>query len=625
MTNLPTSAVLLAALTAAAAAAAADPSPPAPAVQAPAAQAPDFSRDVAPVLRDHCLRCHQPGRKKGGLSLATPRDLIDGGHLVPGRPGESGLLEMVVAAPGELRPHMPAEGAPLTADQVAVLRRWIAAGAVWPDGLVLRETSKADRSWWSLRPLSQPQPPSPPGLPAGWDAHPIDRFVAAALAAKGLSPSPPAPRRVLIRRATYDLTGLPPTPEEVEAFVGDPLPDDPAFAKVVDRLLASPHYGERWGRHWLDVVRFGESTGYERNVIIDSAWPFRDYVIRSFNDDKPFDRLVAEHLAGDVLAPGDPDVEIGTAFLVCGPYDNVGNQDAVQATIIRADTLDDMIRATGEAFLGVTIGCARCHDHKFDPIPQTDYYRLSAAFAGVRHGTRIIGPPEQRRRLEEVRARFDKAGADRRALEDAVAARAERSGRAAELKLAPGLPRTERRRRLVEAEATAAEKARLAEIDKARADVAAELAALPKPREWWAGTFRPAPPGGARVPGRGPAEEGRSRPVGEPLAARRRRPGIRTSRRPRAPTPPGAGPVADGSRQSAHPPRAGQPALAVALRHRDRGHAGGLRLDGRPADAPGAAGLAGRPAARRGLAAQAPAPARRLTDVHGKVIEPVLA
>jgi hypothetical protein len=388
---------------------------------------------------------------------------------------------------------MPAEGVPLTPAQVATLRRWVEAGATWPGGLVLKETSKADRSWWSLRPLSRAEPPAPralPGLPAGWDANPVDRFVFAGLAAKGLAPSPPASRRVLIRRVTFDLTGLPPTPEEVDAFLSDPAGDDAAFAKVVDRLLASPHYGERWGRHWLDVVRFGESTGYERNIIIDSAWPFRDYVIHSFNADKPFDRLVAEHLAGDALAPGDPDAEIGTAFLVCGPYDNVGNQDAVQSAIIRADALDDMIRATGETFLGVTIGCARCHDHKFDPIPQADYYRLYAAFAGVYHATRVIAPAEQRMRLEAARARQDKAASDRRALEDVIVSRAEREGKADELKLDAKLPKAERRKRLLEAGAAPEERARLVGLDKAKADAAAEIAAMPKLPEWWAGTFR---------------------------------------------------------------------------------------------------------------------------------------
>jgi Protein of unknown function (DUF1553)/Protein of unknown function (DUF1549) len=248
-----------------------------------------------------------------------------------------------------------------------------------------------EHSWWSLRPLAASEPPSD-GIPDEWSSNPIDRFIYARLAAAGLQPNSPADRRTLIRRVSYGLTGLPPSPEEVEAFVQNPAPD--AYEKLVDRLLASPRYGEHWGRHWLDVVRFGESTGFEVNHVIDNAWPFRDYVIRSLNKDKPFDRLVMEHLAGDALAPGDPDVEVGLTFLVCGPVDIVGNSDAAQAAQIRADTVDEMIRATSEAFLGLTVGCARCHDHKFDPISQRDYYLLYATFAGVYHEDRLVGPAE---------------------------------------------------------------------------------------------------------------------------------------------------------------------------------------------------------------------------------------
>ncbi|MFG0335520.1 MAG: DUF1553 domain-containing protein, partial [Maioricimonas sp. JB049] len=259
-------------------------------------------------------------------------------------------------------------------------------------------------------------------------------FILAGLVEKGLSPSPPASRSALIRRLTYDLTGLPPSPEEVETFLNDDRPG--AYERLVDRLLDSPHYGEQWGRHWLDVVRFGESNGFERNVLINSLWPFRDYVIRSFNEDKPFRQLVLEHLAGDVIGGGDPDVAVGTAFLVCGPYDNVGNQDAAQAAVIRANTIDEMIRATGEAFLGLTIGCARCHDHKFDPILQEDYHSLYATFAGVHHGQRVIATPEQQQERtaklqplqqgqQELTARRDSLQAEINKRADAAAAEEE--------------------------------------------------------------------------------------------------------------------------------------------------------------------------------------------------------
>jgi hypothetical protein len=254
-----------------------------------------------------------------------------------------------------------------------------------------------EETWWSLRPLAASEPPSD-GIPAAWSANPIDRFIYARLAAAGLQPNPPVDRCTLIRRVSYSLTGLPPSPEEVDEFLHDDSPD--AYERLVDRLLASPRYGEHWGRHWLDVVRFGESTGFEVNHVIDNAWPFRDYVIRSLNEDKPFDQMVIEHLAGDAVGPGDPNVEVGLTFLVCGPLDIVGNADAAQAAQIRADTVDEIIRATSEAFLGLTVGCARCHDHKFDPISQRDYYQLYATFAGVYHDDRGVAPADVQRERE---------------------------------------------------------------------------------------------------------------------------------------------------------------------------------------------------------------------------------
>ncbi len=395
----------------------------------------DFRRDVAPIFERHCIRCHQPGIAKGKLSLATFDDLKAGAHVVPGQPDESGLLELVTAPGPDERPEMPKKGEPLSSGEVAVLRRWIAEGAVWPKGHVVQEKARADTSWWSLRPLADVKPPdlsyyssaSPSGgnVPDAWGDNPIDRFVLVKLFEKGLRPSPPADRRTLIRRVTYDLTGLPPTPEEVDAFVADPSPL--AYEQLVDRLLASPHHGERWGRHWLDVVRFGESVGFERNIIIDNAWPFRDHVIRSFNADKPFDQLVLDHLAGDVIGGGDPAVEVGTGFLVCGAYDNVKNLDPVLTAQNRANEIDDMIRATSEAFLGLTIGCARCHNHKFDPILQRDYYSLQATFAGVTHASRVVATAEDRRAygasVKSLEAEQTRLSGERTRLADQVVAR----------------------------------------------------------------------------------------------------------------------------------------------------------------------------------------------------------
>ena len=306
---------------------------------------------------------------------------------------------------------MPKGKPPLGKEQVALIGRWVAEGAVWPKGLILKDNRRADASWWSLQPLSKAEPPLPLGIPDDWARHTIDRFIYDELARHHLKPSPEADRRTLIRRLTFDLIGLPPTPEEIDAFLLDRSPD--AYEKLVDRLLASPRYGERWGRHWLDVIRFGESNGYERNHLHDNAWPFRDYIIRSFNDDKPYDRLVIEHLAGDQLEPGNPDVEVGTGFIVAGSYDDVGNSDPVAAAQIHANMLDDAVAATSTAFLGLTINCARCHDHKFDPIPQADYYRLQCAFAGMNQGTRPLATAEQRKKFAADRKRFDEGQKNR--------------------------------------------------------------------------------------------------------------------------------------------------------------------------------------------------------------------
>ena len=230
----------------------------------------------------------------------------------------------------------------------------------------------------------------------------MDRFVFAELARKGLRPSPEADRRTLLRRVYFDLIGLPPTPEETQAFQNDASPE--SYEKAVERLLASPHYGERWARHWLDVVRFAETTGFEVNTPRPNAWRYRDYVVRAFNEDKPYDRFILEQLAGDVVG-----ADAATGFLVAGPDDKVKSPDPVLTANQRADELHDMVGTTGSAFLGLTVGCARCHDHKFDPIPQTDYYALKAVFAGVEHGERKMARPEaaaEEKELAERRLRL---------------------------------------------------------------------------------------------------------------------------------------------------------------------------------------------------------------------------
>ncbi len=386
-----------------------------------------FRENVEPILVGRCLECHG-SEQKGGLDLRTKATALKGGEsgaaIEPKQPEESLLYDYV------LNEEMPPKQ-PLSKKEIAILKQWIEQGAHFPDKpldpFAASTDKRAGYDWWSLRPLSSAAPPEPAGIPAAWNKNPIDRFIYAKLADKKLQPSPPAKRRDLIRRLTYDLTGLPPTPVEVEAFINDKSPD--AYEKLVDRLLASPHYGEQWGRHWLDVVRFGESRGFERNEIINNAWPFRDYVIRSFNEDKPFNRLIREHLAGDVIGPGDPEIEVATTFLVSGPYDDVGNQDAAQAAQIRANTIDEIIRATSESFLGLTVGCARCHNHKFDPITQDDYYGLYATFAGVNHGSRVVATAEAKQAhaaklkpLQETQTQLEQ---QKRELEQAVTARAD--------------------------------------------------------------------------------------------------------------------------------------------------------------------------------------------------------
>jgi hypothetical protein len=348
-----------------------------------------FEQKIRPVLIQYCYECHSEKSKelKGGLLLDSKAGWQRGGDsgdpiIVPGKPEESTLLKAVRHQGGL---EMPPE-TKLPSSAIADLSTWIKAGAIDPRDGVVAAKQKADHSWWSLQPLKDVEPPVVSGV-----EQPIDRFIAAKLKAQGITPNPPAEPRALIRRMNYDLLGLPPAPEEVEAFITAFKKDSQAAVEaLVDRLLASPHYGEQWGRHWLDVVRFGESNGFERNVIVDDAWPFRDYVINSINNDKPFDQFIIEHLAGDVVGKDQPEIEIGSAFLTTGPYDDVGNQDVVAQANIRAATLDDMITATSGAFLGLTVNCARCHHHKFDPIPAEDYYRLRAAFEGTSHGRRVV-------------------------------------------------------------------------------------------------------------------------------------------------------------------------------------------------------------------------------------------
>ena len=350
-----------------------------------------FEQKIRPALVEHCYECHSGDAKKlrGNLYLDSKSGWEKGGDsggrvIVPGNPDASLLIRTMQHLEEDMK--MPPKKPKLPEAVIADFIAWVKMGAPDPRDGGKVEAKRADKSWWSLQPLSKK-----------FTHDSIDGFVESKLADKKMTLNPPASPSSLIRRMTYDLTGLPPTREEVMTFERS-YRENSRFAVegLVDRLLASPRYGERWGRHWLDVVRFGESNGFERNFVIDDLWPFRDYVIQSINEDKPFNEFIKEHLAGDVIGKDNPSVEVGSAFLVAGPYDDVGNQDKVAQLNIRAATLDDMITATSGAFLGLTINCARCHNHKFDPIPTEDYYRLRAAFEGVTHGRRVIATKEQR-------------------------------------------------------------------------------------------------------------------------------------------------------------------------------------------------------------------------------------
>ncbi len=338
-----------------------------------------FEQQVRPIFESRCAVCHGSENGQGGLSLAAHVGLMKGGKsgpaVVAGDPDES-LLVRLISGP---EPAMPKAGGALSDDEVALVRKWVLEGAA---NDATEEDEREGEIWWSFRPLNTS--PAPESL-SPWIRTDVDRFILAKLGEKKLTPAPEADRRTLIRRLTYDLHGLPPTVDEVEAFANDS--SERAYQDLVDRLLASPRYGERWGRHWLDVVHYGESHGYDKDKARRHSWPYRDWVIRAFNEDKPYARFVEEQLAGDVLIPDSPAGVIATGFIAAGPWDYVGHAELREGTkdkkIARLLDRDDMVTATISTFVSLTAHCARCHDHKFDPIRQEDYYSLQAVFAGV--------------------------------------------------------------------------------------------------------------------------------------------------------------------------------------------------------------------------------------------------
>ena len=348
-----------------------------------------FETKIRPVLVEHCYECHAAKKSRGGLALDSREGLLQGGDkgpaVVPGKADESLLIRSVRHTLPDLK--MPKKKPMLDDAIIADFVRWVNLGAPFP----APRASKIDpRSldWWSLKPIVRPE------VPKIDSPTPIDAFILAKLRDKGLRTSKEADRRTLIRRLTFDLHGLPPAPEEIEAFIRDTRPQ--AYEKLVDRLLASPRYGERWARHWLDIVHYGESNGFGMDRPRFNAWPYRDYVIRAFNDDKPYARFVQEQIAADVLFPEEPAAIPALGFGAAGPFNQSALVEQVDGTDCRkiAQNLDrdDMVTSVASTFLSVTVHCARCHQHKFDPISQRDYYRMQAVFAGVGRAERPYDP-----------------------------------------------------------------------------------------------------------------------------------------------------------------------------------------------------------------------------------------
>ncbi len=396
-------------------------------VQAAGASQDLFKEKISPIIERHCLGCHNDSKPKGKLSMSSRDALLKGGRkgasIVPGDAGASLLLERVTAQDKKTR--MPKNREPLSVVEIEDVRKWIKAGAPWPAGLELVERKAAAFDWWSFKPLERSPVPRLEGAEAGWIRNPVDAFVLARLLSKGLKPSAQADRLALIRRLSYDLLGLPPTPAEVDRFRADKSPR--AYEELVERLLASKHYGERWARHWLDVVKYADTCGYDKDKLRANAWPYRDYVIRSFNDDKKYSRFVEEQLAGDVFFPGDPDGVLGLGFIAAGPWDFIGHVEVSEAKIdgrvARHIDRDEMVTNTINTFTSLTIQCARCHDHKFDPFTQRHYYGLQDVFAAVDRAERPYDRnPGIARERKELNAGLARARAALKKLEAEAAA-----------------------------------------------------------------------------------------------------------------------------------------------------------------------------------------------------------
>ena len=391
---------------------------PQAAAEPTAGQSRYFELHVRPVLAQHCIRCHGPKQQKNGLRLDSRASLVKGGEsgaaVVPGKPSESLLVEAIRHESFEMPPDSR-----LGDEAVAHLTHWVKIGAPWPEhsatitsssGLSFTDT---DRGHWAFQPVVRPSVPAVDD--AGWSRNEIDQFVFRRMIEAGLEPSPEAEKLALMRRAYFDLTGLPPSPEEVDEFLADTSPQ--AYEHLVDRLLESPRYGEHWARHWLDLVRYAESDGYRQDAFRSEAYRYRDYVIRSLNSDKPYDQFVIEQLAGDEVAPGDRDALTATMYLRHWIYEFNQRDVEMQWQAILADVTDNV----ADVFLGMGMACARCHDHKFDPLPQRDYYRLQAFFAPLfPRSNQPLASLEVRHRHYEAKRTWEETTADIRRQLDAI-------------------------------------------------------------------------------------------------------------------------------------------------------------------------------------------------------------
>jgi hypothetical protein len=367
-----------------------------------------FAQRIWPLLKAKCLACHGEGKElEGHFDLRSAATVLQGGDskqpsILIGKADESPLLRAIRRSDDEFSPMPPKENDRLTDQEIDLVKQWIAGGAAWPDerrrlelaaksdrwaateGIVVATSGGLSAEWdkrpykpenlWPYQPVTKPAIPAA-ALPSN---HPVDAFIEPKAAAMNVQLAPRAERRALIRRVTFDLTGLPPTPDEIDQFVGDPTSDQEAYRRLVDRLLASPHYGEHWARHWLDVTRYADSSGYANDFERGNAWRYRDYVVRSLNADKPYDQFVREQIAGDEIDPTNPEMLMAVGFLRMGPWELTGME---VAKVARQRFLDDVTDSVGQVFLAHPLQCARCHDHKFDPVPTRDYYSLQAAFA----------------------------------------------------------------------------------------------------------------------------------------------------------------------------------------------------------------------------------------------------